>query len=134
MLGRSHALSGLAAGSAYAEFVQHARWPGVIALGGLTAGMALIPDLDSCGSTGARSLGFLSGAVSHVVRAVSGGHRHATHSLTGIAVFTGLAWLAAHYRHDYAGMAGLALLLTLAVSSALEALHVTGSHLSDLTA
>jgi membrane-bound metal-dependent hydrolase YbcI (DUF457 family) len=108
--------------------------PGVIAMAGFTAGMALIPDMDSCGSSSARCLGFLSYAVAWVVRLASGGHRHASHSLLGIAAFTGLAWLAAHYRADVAGKAGLALLITIAVSSAIEALHLTGGHLSDVIA
>lgn len=97
----------------------------------LTAGTALLLDLDSCGSTGARSLGFVSGAVSHLVRKVSGGHRHATHSLIGIAAFTGLAFLACHYRSDYAGMAGLALIICVSISSALEAEKLARSHAAD---
>lgn len=134
MLGHSHALSGAAAGAAVAEFVMYLFLFGVIAMAGFTAGMALIPDMDSCGSSSARSLGFLSYAVSWVVRLVSGGHRHATHSILGIAAFTGLAALACHYRADVAGKAGLALLITIAVSGALEALHLTDSHLSDIIA
>jgi membrane-bound metal-dependent hydrolase YbcI (DUF457 family) len=134
MLGVSHATSGLVTGAAVAEFVMHLPAPGVIAMAGFTAGMALIPDLDACHASAARSLGFLSYAVSWVVRLVSGGHRHATHSLIGIGAFTGLAVLAGHYRADVAGKAGLALLITIAVSGALEALHLTDSHLSDLIA
>jgi membrane-bound metal-dependent hydrolase YbcI (DUF457 family) len=102
------------------------------ALSAFTGGTALLLDLDSCGSAGARSLGFVSGAVSHVVRRISGGHRHATHSILGIAAFTGLAFLACAFRHDYAGMAGLALLLTLSVAAVLEATRAASSHVADL--
>jgi membrane-bound metal-dependent hydrolase YbcI (DUF457 family) len=131
MLCKSHSGSGAVAGLAVGVAL-HKSLGYDAALAGFTAGMALLPDTDSCGSMPARSLGFLSGAVSHVVRFVSGGHRHATHSILGIAVFTGLAILACHFRHDYIGMAGLALLITLTVSGAAEALHLAGSHMADV--
>jgi membrane-bound metal-dependent hydrolase YbcI (DUF457 family) len=129
--GRTHvaasALLGLGVGVATHMTLKHD-----VELTGLAAGMGVLLDLDSCGSTGARSLGFISGAVSHVVRKVSGGHRHATHSLLGIALFTGLALLACHYRRDYAGMAGLALIVCVSVSSALEAEKMAKSHVADV--
>ena len=135
MEGHSHALSGACTGLA-AGILLHYSLPYDVALSGYTAGMALIPDLDSCGSSGARCLGLLSGAVSHVLRRLSGGHRHATHSLLGIGVFTGLAWAACHYRHDLGGKIGLALLLAIAVSSGLEALsrRLRNGHVADLIA
>jgi membrane-bound metal-dependent hydrolase YbcI (DUF457 family) len=132
MLGHSHSLSGAAAGAAAGEFVLHLSLPGTIALAAFTAGMALTPDLDSCGSSQARCLGFLTRSIAWVVRGLSGGHRHLSHSLAGIAAFTGLAWIACHFRGDIAGKAGLALLVTIAISSALEATHVTDGHLADL--
>jgi membrane-bound metal-dependent hydrolase YbcI (DUF457 family) len=131
MLGHSHALSGGVAGLA-TGLVMHMTVPHIAALGGFTAGMALLPDLDKCGSSPARSLGFLSEAVAWIVGKISGGHRHATHSLLGIAAFTSLAWLSAHYLHDWEGKAGLALLMTLSVAGALEALHIARSHAADL--
>jgi membrane-bound metal-dependent hydrolase YbcI (DUF457 family) len=131
MLGHSHALSGAVTGAAVGIFL-HFSDPRIVALSGFTAGMALLPDLDSCGSSPARSLGFLSEAVSHVIRKVSGGHRHATHSVLGIAVFTALAWVACHFRGDVAGKAGLALLMTLTVSGALESLRIARSHVADV--
>lgn len=131
MLGYSHAASGLAAGAA-AGLILHKTLGQDVALSGLTAGMALIPDLDSVGACASRSLGLLSGAVAHVIRFISGGHRHGSHSIIGIAVFTGLAVLACAFRRDYAGMAGLALLLTIAVAGAVEALHLTRGHAGDV--
>jgi membrane-bound metal-dependent hydrolase YbcI (DUF457 family) len=131
MLGHSHALSGAVTGLA-AGIALHMSVPRTAALAGFTAGMALLPDLDKCGSSPARSCGFLSEAVSRFVAWISGGHRHGTHSFLGIAVFTGLAWLSAHYRADIAGKAGLALLMTLTVAGALEALHIARSHAADV--
>jgi membrane-bound metal-dependent hydrolase YbcI (DUF457 family) len=131
MLGHSHALSGAVTGLA-TGLVMHLHGPQTAALAGFTAGMALLPDLDKCGSSPARCLGFLSEAVAWLIGRLSGGHRHATHSFVGIAVFTGLAWLACAYRGDWAGKAGLALLMTLTVSAGLEALHLARGHWSDV--
>jgi membrane-bound metal-dependent hydrolase YbcI (DUF457 family) len=131
MLGHSHALSGAVIGTAAGIFL-HMSIPQTAALGGFTAGMALLPDLDKCGSSPARSLGFLSEAVAWIIGRISGGHRHATHSFLGIAIFTGLALVSAHFRGDWGGKAGLALLMTLTVAGALEALHLARSHVADL--
>jgi membrane-bound metal-dependent hydrolase YbcI (DUF457 family) len=131
MLGHSHAISGAVAGLATGVLL-HMPLPHVAALAGFTAGMALLPDLDKCGSSPARCLGFLSEAIAWIAGRLSGGHRHATHSILGIAVFTGLAWVSCHFRADWAGKAGLALLMTLSVSAGLEALHVARGHVADL--
>jgi membrane-bound metal-dependent hydrolase YbcI (DUF457 family) len=123
VLGHSHALSGGVAGLAAGLFL-HLPISQTAALAGFTAGMALLPDLDKCGSSPARSLGFLSEGVAWTIGKITGGHRHLTHSILGIAAFTVLAALACAFRHDDYGRAGLALLITLTVSAGLEALHV----------
>jgi membrane-bound metal-dependent hydrolase YbcI (DUF457 family) len=131
MLGHSHALSGAVTGLATGVFLDLSG-PSTVALAGFTAGMALLPDLDKCGSSPARCLGFLSEAVAWTIGKLSGGHRHATHSFLGIAVFTALAWVACQYRGDWEGKAGLALLMTLTVAGGLEALHIARSHAADI--
>jgi membrane-bound metal-dependent hydrolase YbcI (DUF457 family) len=133
MLGHSHALSGAVTGIAAGIFL-HLPVPQIAALAGFTAGMALLPDLDKCGSSPARCLGFLSEAIAWVAGRISGGHRHATHSVLGVAVFTALAWASCQFRHDWAGKAGLALLLTLSAAAALEALRIARGHAADLIA
>jgi membrane-bound metal-dependent hydrolase YbcI (DUF457 family) len=133
MLGHSHALSGAVAGIA-TGILLHLPVPQVAALAGFTAGTALLPDLDKCGSSPARCVGFLSEAIAWIAGRLSGGHRHATHSVLGVAVFTSLAWACGQFRHDWAGKAGLALLMTLGVAAALEALHVARGHAADLIA
>jgi membrane-bound metal-dependent hydrolase YbcI (DUF457 family) len=133
MLGHSHALSGAVAGTA-AGILLHRPAAQVAALAGFTAGMALLPDLDKCGSSPARCLGWLSEAIAWAAGRISGGHRHATHSVLGVAVFTGLAWACCQFRHDWAGKAGLALLMTLSAAAALEALHIARGHAADLIA
>jgi membrane-bound metal-dependent hydrolase YbcI (DUF457 family) len=133
MLGHSHALSGAVTGSATGILLQLPASQ-VAALAGFTAGMALLPDLDKCGSSPARCLGWLSEAIAWAAGRISGGHRHATHSVLGVAVFTGLAWACCQFRHDWAGKAGLALLMTLSAAAALEALHIARGHAADLIA
>jgi membrane-bound metal-dependent hydrolase YbcI (DUF457 family) len=131
MLGHSHALSGAVAGLGTGVLL-HLPVPQTAALAGLTAGMALLPDLDKCGSSPARCLGFLSEAIAWTVGRLTGGHRHATHSVLGIAMFAGLAWVSCHFRYDWAGKAGLALLMTVSVAGGLEALHLARGHTADL--
>ena len=66
---------------------------GVVTGALICAGAALLPDLDHPGGTVARSLPPLSGWLSRAVVRVAGGHRRATHSLLGLAVFIALAWV-----------------------------------------
>jgi membrane-bound metal-dependent hydrolase YbcI (DUF457 family) len=132
VLGISHAASGLATGLAVAE-VTHLPATGAVTLAALTAGFATLPDLDSTHSCAARSLGFLSEGFAHLVRLVSGGHRHATHSAVGVAVFTAVAWLACHYRGEPYGRTVLAAFLALAIAAGLRALRL-GGHWADVLA
>jgi membrane-bound metal-dependent hydrolase YbcI (DUF457 family) len=133
VLGREHALSGLAAGAAAGEWVLHLSPGGTAVLAGLAAAMATLPDLDQCESSATRSLGWLSEAFAWVVGKVSGGHRHATHSVIGVAAFTVWAWAAYHWHASGWGRAALGLLLALAFAAGLRALHL-GGHLTDTAA
>lgn len=131
--GRTHVLSGLAAGAAASTLVLHLPLPQAAFCTALTAGFATLPDLDQCGSSAGRSLGFVSHTFAWVVEHVSGGHRHGTHSVPGVAVFTALAWAACHYRATWAGLAGLLVLLALGIAAGLRALGVL-RHLDDVAA
>lgn len=133
MLGHSHALSGACTGLAAGILLHKSAVPD-LELSGFTAGFVLLNDLDSCGSSAGRCLGLISRSVAWLIRGISGGHRHGSHSLLGAGAFTGLALLACHFRADVAGKAGLALLITIAVSSGLEALHLTDGHTADVAA
>ncbi len=101
MMGRAHALSGMAAWLAGAPLLSHttgwfqldlATWlTGAV----VTAGAALAPDLDHPGSSSAsNSLKPVTTGLSSLVSIVSFGHRKGTHSFLGIAVFVGLMLLA----------------------------------------
>ncbi|GAA2798447.1 metal-dependent hydrolase [Saccharopolyspora taberi] len=108
-MGRSHALSGWCAGLAVAGSLGQHHPAGKLVLATVTAGFALLPDLDHRGSTASRLLGPVTAAVSWLVRTiavviyrytagprdepVSGEHRTFWHS--GVAA--GLLGLAAGY-------------------------------------
>ena len=132
-LGHTHALSGAVTGSAASIYVLHLPLPQAALMAGLTAGAAVLPDIDHPSSTLARSFGFLTRAFAWSVGRISGGHRHGTHSLIGVAVFTALAWLAVACRHDTAGRVALGAFLTLILAAALIALRL-GGHWSDALA
>lgn len=96
MLGRQHALAGTAAWLAVAPLLD--QTPGQVALGALVAaGGGMVPDLDQRGSTIGRTYGPITNVAARLIGAVSGGHRNGTHSLLGVALLTGLAWLATVY-------------------------------------
>ena len=133
MLGHSHALSGAVAGLAIGSLVMHQSPAPLALLAGLTAAYALAPDIDSCGSTEARSLGFVTEAFAWVIRTISGGHRHGTHSALGVAAFTGAAWLACLFRHTIPGRIALFLILAAGFAAALDALRI-GGHAGNLLA
>lgn len=95
MMARSHALSGAAvwlaaAPPTAAAFDLPLEPAGLAAGAAITAGAALIPDLDHPQSTIARALGPISQLLAMLVAAIAGGHRQATHSLA-FAALAGLA-------------------------------------------
>jgi membrane-bound metal-dependent hydrolase YbcI (DUF457 family) len=133
MLGHSHALSGAVAGLAAGSLILHEPAAPLALFAGLVTAYALAPDIDSCGSTEARSLGFVTEAFAWIVRLVSGGHRHGTHSAAGVAAFAGAAWLACLFRHQQAGRIALFLILAAGFAAALDALRI-GGHAGNLLA
>lgn len=137
MLGRDHALTGAFAFAALAPemHVIDARLAvGIV----LTAGAGVLPDIDHPDSTIARSFGFLTQGFAWLVEKLSGGHRHGTHSLVGIAVFSAGALAAGNFQLSAPQAGGHAvfswhlipagLYLALLYSSALRALHIGGHH------
>jgi membrane-bound metal-dependent hydrolase YbcI (DUF457 family) len=107
-----HALSGFAAGAALAA-ASGARTATCVLAGAITAGAALLPDLDHPNATATRRLGWVSAATSRALIAASratyratattrdtsrdGGHRHLTHTVvfaaaTGTATHTATQW------------------------------------------
>jgi membrane-bound metal-dependent hydrolase YbcI (DUF457 family) len=139
MLGRDHALSGAFAFAALGPTL-HVTGAHLVAGVVLTAGAGVLPDIDHPDSTISRSFGFLTEGFARLVDLVSGGHRHGTHSLFGIAAFTAGAVAAGAYQLSGPGasapghpvlswhMLPAGLYLALIYSSALRALHVGGHH------
>ena len=123
MDGASHALTGLASGAAAGLLLLHLPVPQTIALAGLTAGAAVLPDIDHPQATLAQSFGFVTKTFARLVSAVCGGHRRGSHCLIACAVFATLASLAVAYRHDGWDRVALAAFLTLIISGGLIGLR-----------
>ncbi|WP_277209206.1 metal-dependent hydrolase [Isoptericola croceus] len=91
MMGGHHAATGAAAwvavssGAPYTLGLYEVSPLGVVAGSIVCAGAALLPDADHHNATIAHSLPPVSNVICSGVGAVSGGHRHGTHSLVGIA-------------------------------------------------
>lgn len=102
-------------------------------LTGLTAGAAVLPDIDHPNSSLAHCFGFFTKSVAWLIGRISGGHRHLTHAILGVGGFTVLAWLAVKYRPYVAGKIGLILFLALIIASGLYALGIKG-HAADVLA
>jgi membrane-bound metal-dependent hydrolase YbcI (DUF457 family) len=140
MLGRDHALSGAFAFAALGPTL-HVTGSHLAAGVLLTAGAGVLPDIDHPDSTIARSFGFLTESFAWFVARISGGHRHGTHSLAGIAVFSIGALAAGAYQLSGTRVVGpgghaafswhmvpAGLFLALLYSAALRALQIGGHH------
>jgi membrane-bound metal-dependent hydrolase YbcI (DUF457 family) len=94
----------------------------------VVAGAALAPDADHHNATIAHSLPPLSNLICGGIGAISGGHRHGTHSIVGIAAFTGIAYAAGLWRMDIGPFAnvgiGAGIISLLLVAFAAKALRV----------
>lgn len=137
--GPTHAMSGAAAGLALATTLPTA-WggatgvPEILCYAGITAGAALLPDLDAPGSTVSRSFGFVTGVLSRTVAAVSvlvvnatgtrrdtrvtGAHRTATHTVWFALLAGACAWAAG----GVAGERGVTVMLVFFAGLALRGL------------
>lgn len=124
MMRAGHAITGLCAGLA-ATPALGVTTPSATVLGGVvTAGAALLPDLDHPGATASRRLGWMTRGLSHALRACSaklyaatkgprdergnGKHRHMTHSLLFAALLAGLVGLGSQYAAGWHPLVGFA--------------------------
>lgn len=118
-MGRTHALSGVAA------YLAIAAAPGspLLAIPGsgllfgavMAGGAAMLPDLDHPQASISRALGPLTATAAGAVAALSGGHRQGTHSLLGVAIAAAVTFLLA--QHPVAGAGWAAFLLAIAISA-----------------
>ncbi|WP_269936430.1 metal-dependent hydrolase [Arthrobacter sp. HY1533] len=98
----------------------------VVAGAMVTAGAALVPDADHRNATIAHSLPPLSNMMCIQVGKMSGGHRHGTHSILGLAMFVAIAALAGMWTVQLPGYGtifpGAGILAVLLASFAAKAL------------
>jgi membrane-bound metal-dependent hydrolase YbcI (DUF457 family) len=129
MLGHSHATSGALAWAAAASSIplsvlayptmsgNHGHIGSTDLLFGtfITAGAALLPDIDHPNGTIAHSIGPVTHNLCKAVSAVSGGHRHATHSFAFVALAAYGTWAGEHYLGRYFTLGLVFFMLSLAV-------------------
>lgn len=112
----------------------------------VAAGAGVLPDIDHPDSSIALTFGFISNSFSWLIEKASGGHRHLTHAIPGIALFTAGAYTAGRYQlsgpHPPYALPGspawhpallwhlvpAGIFLTLLYAAALRALKVGGHH------
>jgi membrane-bound metal-dependent hydrolase YbcI (DUF457 family) len=115
MMGHTHALSGAAAWLALTPVVTDhgllhdyalSLSPTQIAAGTVVcAGAALLPDMDHHSGTIANTFGMITKLLCRLVAQISGGHRHATHSLLfTLGMGFGCYWLATHQHGIWLGV------------------------------
>ncbi|MER7015309.1 metal-dependent hydrolase [Saccharopolyspora sp. NPDC000359] len=108
MMGRTHALSGALVGLLTGPLVGLHTAVEVLPFAAVTAGYALVPDLDHPRATASRSLGVYTGTLSRLLRAVSawlyartkgpraargdGTHRHFTHTAVFAVLLGAVCW------------------------------------------
>ncbi|WP_349827527.1 metal-dependent hydrolase [Brevibacterium litoralis] len=141
MMGGHHATTGAALGIAVAGtsaltlgLVDGVRTTEVLAVTLMTAGAALLPDVDHHNGSIANSLpGFgplpsVTEVLCRIVANLSGGHRRGTHSLLGLAVFVLLTALLGRFVVDIRGVPvsiGAGLLGIVLAAFALDALRIS---------
>lgn len=98
MMGRSHALTGIAAGIG-ATYAITLSVPAAIAGTAVCTGAALLPDIDHPNSTVSHTFGPVTQAFCWIMNHLTGGHRRGTHSIAGIAALGAIAEFGVLYRH-----------------------------------
>jgi membrane-bound metal-dependent hydrolase YbcI (DUF457 family) len=88
------------------------------------AGAGVLNDIDQPGSRVARSLGWVTGILAHVIRRLAGGHREGTHCFAGEALFASVAGVSVALIHDRAAQWTLGVLLAILFACVLEMLGV----------
>jgi membrane-bound metal-dependent hydrolase YbcI (DUF457 family) len=124
MMGRTHSLSGCAAFASLACAAPlvgvHPRWPAITAGLLATAGAALLCDADHPEGTIAWTFGPATKALTRFVHRISGGHRHATHSIAFTLTMPLAIWAGDEALGHWFALAVLFLLFAFA----LRALHL----------
>lgn len=135
MMGTHHAISGAAAWIAITSAtpvalgIEPLSTPAVLIGAVVTAGAALLPDVDHHNGTIAHSGGLATKAIAGVAQVASGGHRHGLHGLLAIAGFYIATMFLGRFTMDvpYLGevAVGSAVLLMALIAFALKALKIS---------
>lgn len=126
MMGRTHALTGYAAGIG-ATYAVTLSVPAAIVGTVLCAGAALVPDIDHKEATITKTFGPVTRLLSVLVRKISGGHRYGTHSALGIMAIGAMAQYGVMYRHtSVPAQVILIVLMCLAFAGPIRLLRIPG--------
>ncbi len=116
MMGHTHALSGSVTWLAVTPALAAAGYPlGPLELGTsvlVATGAALLPDMDHPDATVAQTYGPPSAGLAWVTNKISGGHRHATHSVL-FAAAAGVGAQALAYHTEIAALVAIVLMIGL---------------------
>lgn len=126
MMGKTHALTGTAAGLGASLYLAHLSLVPTVIGTAVCTGAALLPDMDHPRATAANVYGPITRTMSWVVRTITGGHRRGTHSLFGILVLGCLVQGAVMYRYTLPGKIILSTVMILALASAVRLLQIPG--------
>lgn len=125
MMGFSHALTGVLAAIIAAQ-VLNSTW-GSIAVGAVVlTGASLVPDLDCQSSTISNTLGWLTRALSWLIRKSTGGHRRGTHSIAGAGGLAIVAHMAVLHRDQLWAMVVLGVVLFLCIAGPIRLMGIEG--------
>lgn len=125
MMGRTHALTGIAAGIG-ATYVVTLSVPVAVVGTVLCAGAALVPDIDHSESTVTKTFGPITRGLSYLVRKLSGGHRIGTHSVLGVCAIWALCQYGVMYRHEVPAQVALCTVMILSLAGAIRLLRIPG--------
>lgn len=125
MMGRTHALTGLAAGTFATYSIHVPLWEGVAGVA-LCAGAAILPDIDHPRSTVSNVYGPLTRAFCWLMTRATGGHRRGTHSVPGILFLGAVAHSGVMYRDRWYGMLALCTIMILCFAGAIRLLRIPG--------
>jgi membrane-bound metal-dependent hydrolase YbcI (DUF457 family) len=125
MMGKTHALTGLAGGMLGAYLAHVGIGEGIAGVA-LCAGAAILPDIDHPRSTVSNVYGPLTRGFCWIMTKLTGGHRRGTHSLPGIFALGVVAQGGVTYRETIPGMVALSLIMILCLAGGIRLLKISG--------
>jgi len=125
MMGKTHWLTGLAAGVGGAYLTGIPVWDGILGAA-LCTGAAILPDIDHPRSTISNMYGPLTRGFCWIMGKLTGGHRRGTHSIAGVGMLGVVAQLGVENRHTVPGMVALSVIMILCLAGAVRIMKIPG--------